>query len=161
MLCCYIILMSFIFYVLDSYCEKLSPPENGAITCEAWVAGLMCTVHCNEGYDMAFRPRPWYYCESDGNWRRGNTKWSKKPTVPECSGSAGNSFLADNFLKRGSQRFFLALFFSLFSLMLYAKDGSSGFLRGLNGVCIGEKMRCRYAVMKTQFSFNIFRTICY
>ena len=47
----------------------------------------MCTVHCNEGYDMAFRPRPWYYCESDGNWRRGNTKWSKKPTVPECSGT--------------------------------------------------------------------------
>ena len=47
----------------------------------------MCTVHCNEGYDMAFRPRPWYYCESDGNWRKGNTKWSKKPTVPECSGT--------------------------------------------------------------------------
>lgn len=79
--------MSFIFYVLDSYCEKLSPPENGAITCESWMAGLMCTVHCNEGYDMAFRPRPWYYCESDGNWRRGNTKWTKKPTVPECSGT--------------------------------------------------------------------------
>ncbi|CAH3173342.1 unnamed protein product [Porites evermanni] len=77
---------SFDITIADSYCEKLSPPENGAITCESWMAGLMCTVHCNEGYDMAFRPRPWYYCESDGNWRRGNTKWSKKPTVPECSG---------------------------------------------------------------------------
>lgn len=87
MLCCYTVVMSFIFYVLDSYCEKLSPPENGAITCESSMGGLKCTVHCNEGYDMAFRPRPWYYCESDGNWRIGDTKWSKTPTVPECSGT--------------------------------------------------------------------------
>lgn len=88
--------MSFIFYVLDSYCEKLSPPENGAIICEPWMARLMCTVHCNEGYDMAFRTRPWYYCESDGNWRRGNKKWSKKPTVPECSGTKIAQVLASS-----------------------------------------------------------------
>ena len=158
--------MSFIFYVLDSYCEKLSAPENGAIICESWMARLMCTVHCNEGHDMAFQPRPWFYCESDGNWRRGNKKWSKKPTVPECSGTKIAQATASS--RQLPQTGLLALVspcrFFLFSLMLYSADGSSGFLRGLNGVCIREKMRRRYAIMKKkkkQFNFNIFPTICY
>lgn len=151
MFCCYTVVMSFIFYLLDSYCEKLSPPENGAITCESWRAGLMCTVHCNEGYDMAFRPRPWYYCESDGNWRKGNTKWSKKPTVPECSGTKIAQATASSMTISSS---------GALSLMPYATEGSSGFLRGLHHA----KWRLHRRENETPlccYEFNIFRTICY
>ena len=71
--------------MLDSKCKELSPPKNGAKACETWLAGLMCTVHCNNGYAFAKIPQTVYYCSPSGKWWNANTPGSKDPALPDCS----------------------------------------------------------------------------
>ena len=64
----------------------LPTPLNGAKACETWLAGMMCTVHCNKGYGFANNPDVLYYCRPNGKWWNAKTKKGQTtPTPPDCS----------------------------------------------------------------------------
>ena len=74
------------YYHQDSPCEELAPPVNGAKACETWMAGIMCTVHCNNGYGFANHPDPVYFCRpTTGEWFHERNNKGKKPSLPDCS----------------------------------------------------------------------------
>ncbi|XP_044183159.1 uncharacterized protein LOC114968057 isoform X2 [Acropora millepora] len=60
-------------------CDDLPTPQNGAKACDKWlVAGKVCTLHCNVGYDFANKPPGFYACGAGG-------KWIPHDKVPDCS----------------------------------------------------------------------------
>ncbi|XP_015750073.1 PREDICTED: sushi, von Willebrand factor type A, EGF and pentraxin domain-containing protein 1-like [Acropora digitifera] len=60
-------------------CDDLPTPQNGAKACDKWlVAGKICTIHCNVGYDFANKPPGFYACGAGG-------KWMPHDQVPDCS----------------------------------------------------------------------------
>ena len=75
-----------VFSVIESPCQDLKAPLNGAKACETWLAGLMCTVHCNEGYGFVNFPHPVYYCSpTTGEWFHARANKGKTPSLPDCS----------------------------------------------------------------------------
>lgn len=82
-----VLLLSIILfiYLKDSPCVDLPTPLNGAKACETWLAGMMCTVHCNKGYGFANNPDVLYYCKPNGKWWNAKTKNGETtPTPPDC-----------------------------------------------------------------------------
>jgi len=76
----------FLITIADSPCKELPAPKNGAKACETWLAGIMCTVHCNKGYGFAINPDPLYYCRPNGKWWNAKSKkGTKNPALPDCS----------------------------------------------------------------------------
>jgi len=82
----------FLVTIADSPCEDLPAPKNGAKACETWLAGLMCTVHCNEGYGFANTPETAYYCKPNGEWFNAYLPGSNKPAFPDCSSETAHVF---------------------------------------------------------------------
>ncbi|XP_068706774.1 uncharacterized protein [Montipora foliosa] len=75
----------FLVEVADSPCEDLPAPKNGAKACETWLAGLICTVHCNKGYGFANTPETVYSCSPNGEWFNAKVPGSTVPAFPDCS----------------------------------------------------------------------------
>ncbi|XP_048241876.1 uncharacterized protein LOC124144002 [Haliotis rufescens] len=51
-------------------CPKLRSPINGAIVCDKWNHGRMCSMQCNHNYDVPRRVPSQYVCGmSTGKWR--------------------------------------------------------------------------------------------
>ncbi|XP_038050781.1 sushi, von Willebrand factor type A, EGF and pentraxin domain-containing protein 1-like [Patiria miniata] len=74
-------------------CRSLDAPANGALTCALWVQGTICSIHCNEMYDIPRlssdqRPPVQYICGLSGIW-------SPHDFIPDCSEARrpGNSQL--------------------------------------------------------------------
>ena len=97
--CCY--LATVCFSLSDSPCVEFKAPKNGAKACETWLAGMICTVHCNEGYGFAEYQPPTYHCSpTTGMWFPGGVK---NLVVPDCSSKKKEFFLIN--LKRCAARF--------------------------------------------------------
>lgn len=75
----------FLIEVADSPCEDFPAPKNGAKACETWLAGLICTVHCNKGYGFANTPETVYICSPNGEWFNAKVPGSTVPAFPDCS----------------------------------------------------------------------------
>ncbi|XP_078619238.1 uncharacterized protein LOC144886476 [Branchiostoma floridae x Branchiostoma japonicum] len=61
-------------------CTDLSSPQNGALFCDNWGDGKICTLLCNEAFDI---PRgqsgeSFYLCRNDG-------VWTPHDNVPDCT----------------------------------------------------------------------------
>jgi len=75
--------------ITDSPCKDLPAPKNGGKACGLAQKQMICTVHCNPGYDFTNLPARIYRCDSSGKWFirlvRGGIKLLINPTLPDCS----------------------------------------------------------------------------
>ncbi|XP_067686009.1 sushi, von Willebrand factor type A, EGF and pentraxin domain-containing protein 1-like [Haliotis asinina] len=63
-------------------CPKLSAPAHGAVACDKWLGGQMCSVLCQKGYDVPGDFEKYYICPiSSGKWTSDNVPGCE-PTVP-------------------------------------------------------------------------------
>ncbi|XP_038061479.1 neurogenic locus notch homolog protein 2-like [Patiria miniata] len=73
----------FTVMVQQTPCHVLDPPANGALACDLWVQGTLCSIHCNEMYDIprlmgSLVPERLYRCGYSGTW-------FPHDNVPDCS----------------------------------------------------------------------------
>ncbi|WAQ94734.1 TSP2-like protein [Mya arenaria] len=63
----------------ETNCNKLREPLNGSISCSAWTYGQMCTMQCQEGFDVP--------ASIDGQFVCGTStgKWRPSSYVPNCN----------------------------------------------------------------------------
>ncbi|XP_048238456.1 uncharacterized protein LOC124149204 [Haliotis rufescens] len=63
-------------------CPPLSAPAHGAVACDKWLGGQMCSVLCQKGYDVPGEFEKYYICPiSSGKWTSDNVPGCE-PTVP-------------------------------------------------------------------------------
>ncbi|XP_071104143.1 uncharacterized protein [Haliotis cracherodii] len=59
-------------------CPPLRAPNNGALVCDKWSGGMICQIHCREGYDIQDNIITLVYiCSSNGVWIEQH--------VPDCT----------------------------------------------------------------------------
>lgn len=39
-------------FLIGKLCKPLSSPSNGAISCDKWLFGTQCQMHCQDNYDI-------------------------------------------------------------------------------------------------------------
>ncbi|OWF48143.1 Sushi, von Willebrand factor type A, EGF and pentraxin domain-containing protein 1 [Mizuhopecten yessoensis] len=77
----------FFVNVEKNNCPDLFPPQNGALTCDTWMFGRQCMMHCNANYDIPAgaggasvgRFTGQFTCSTSSG------KWSPIETVPGCT----------------------------------------------------------------------------
>ncbi|XP_056020419.1 serine-rich adhesin for platelets-like isoform X3 [Ostrea edulis] len=68
-------------------CDKLPPPENGAIICDTWLFGMQCQMQCSDKYDIPYGAVGSNGVPFTGRFTCSESKGEYTPsnTVPGCT----------------------------------------------------------------------------
>lgn len=74
-------------YCKTNPCEPLLPPVNGAISCAEWLFGQICTMQCQESFDIPYGTKSSENTDFDGKFVCSTKTGKYYPTdiVPNCT----------------------------------------------------------------------------
>ncbi|XP_033740050.1 uncharacterized protein LOC117327254 [Pecten maximus] len=74
-------------YCKQNKCPDLVPPLHGALTCDTWIFGVQCMMHCNENYDIPAGTGAGALARFTGQFTCSTSsgKWGPVETVPGCT----------------------------------------------------------------------------
>ncbi|XP_069124612.1 sushi, von Willebrand factor type A, EGF and pentraxin domain-containing protein 1-like isoform X1 [Argopecten irradians] len=74
-------------YCKQNKCPLLTAPAHGALTCDQWMYGFQCMLHCNDHYDIPAGAGGGSVARFTGQFSCSTSsgKWSPVDTVPDCS----------------------------------------------------------------------------